>query len=250
MNELIRTPRRTWTLSLRSSALGAVVASSLSLGVGAIGVSALTISAVSSAALGTAMLLAPMSQARADVAAPDELIRELSNKVLEQIKNDKEIQAGNAKRISDFIDTTIMPSVNFERMTSLSVGRGWRQASADQQKRLITEFRTLLIRTYSGAITQFKDQSIKVKPLRAAAADTEVIVRTEITPKRGEAIPLDYRMEKSDTGWKIYDVNVGSLWLVESYRNQFSSELNARGIDGLIALLVSKNKQFETAEKK
>jgi phospholipid transport system substrate-binding protein len=200
---------------------------------------------------GTVALLGALpSVSFAASAAPDELIRELSGKVLEQIKNDKDIQAGNFKKLSDLIDSTIMPNVNFERMTALSVGRGWRQASPEQQKQLIAEFRTLLLRTYSGALTQFKDQTVKVKPLRATAADTEVIVRSEVTPKRGEAIPLDYRMEKTDAGWKIYDVNVGSLWLVESYRNQFSVELNAKGIDGLLTALVAKNKQFEVAEKK
>jgi phospholipid transport system substrate-binding protein len=245
MNVMTRTPSKKLSFLVRKTALSALFASTMSLAFGAV-----AIGTASSIAVGAVLVIAPFGDAKANAVAPDELIKDLSNKVLDQIKNDKEIQAGNVKRISDLIDTTIMPNVNFERMTALSVGRGWRQASPEQQKRLITEFRTLLVRTYSGALTQFKDQAIKVKPLRAAAADTEVIVRTEITPKRGEAIPLDYRMEKSDTGWKIYDVNVGSLWLVESYRNQFSTELNARGIDGLISLLVSKNKQFESAEKK
>ena len=250
MNVMTSQASKRWSIEkgarfARSSALRAALASSLTLGLGLS-----TLGGASMFAVGIALFGAPISQARADTGAPDELIRDLSNKVLEQIKNDKEIQAGNFKRISDLIDSTIMPNVNFERMTSLSVGRGWRQATPDQQKRLISEFRTLLVRTYSGALTQFKDQAIKVKPLRAAATDTEVIVRSEITPKRGEAIPLDYRMEKSDSGWKIYDVNVGSLWLVESYRNQFSVELNAKGIDGLLAALVAKNKQFESPEKK
>jgi phospholipid transport system substrate-binding protein len=245
MNVTKTTSATRLSAKVRKSASAALIASSLSLGM-----SAVPVGTSSTLVLAAALFLTPIGSARADAGAPDELIRDLSNKVLEQMKSDKEIQAGNFKKISDLIDTTIMPNVNFERMTSLSVGRGWRQASPEQQKRLISEFRTLLVRTYSGALTQFKDQSIKVKPLRAAAADTEVIVRSEITPKRGEAIPLDYRMEKSGTGWKIYDVNVGSLWLVESYRNQFSSELNAKGIDGLLDLLIAKNKQFESPEKK
>jgi phospholipid transport system substrate-binding protein len=245
MNVTKTTSAKRLSMEARKSASAALIATSLSLGM-----SAFSVGTCSTLALAATLFMAPISAARADAGAPDELIRDLSNKVLEQMKSDKEIQAGNFKKISDLIDTTIMPNVNFERMTSLSVGRGWRQASPEQQKRLISEFRTLLVRTYSGALTQFKDQSIKVKPLRAAAADTEVIVRSEITPKRGESIPLDYRMEKSDTGWKIYDVNVGSLWLVESYRNQFSTELNAKGIDGLLDLLIAKNKQFESPEKK
>lgn len=186
----------------------------------------------------------------ADVVAPDELIKSLSAKVLDQIKNDKEIQAGNMKRLSDFVDTTIMPNVNFERMTSLSVGRGWRSATAEQKSKLIAEFRTLLIRTYSGALTEFKEQTVRVKPLRAGTSDDEVIVRSEVVPKRGEAIQLDYRMEKSADGWKIYDVNVASLWLVETYRNQFSEIFNAKGVDGLIASLVDKNRKFESSDKK
>jgi phospholipid transport system substrate-binding protein len=245
MNVMSKQSPRTSFASFRAASLNALLATGLSLGM-----STLTLNAASTFALGSALFIAPLSQARADVGAPDELIRELSNKVLDQMKSDKDIQAGSFKKISDLIDTTIMPNVNFERMTALSVGRGWRQATPEQQKVLISEFRTLLVRTYSGALTQFKDQTIKVKPLRAAASDNEVIVRSEITPKRGEAIPLDYRMEKSEKGWKIYDVNVGSLWLVESYRNQFSVELNANGIDGLVAALVAKNKQFESAEKK
>jgi phospholipid transport system substrate-binding protein len=204
---------------------------------------------VSATGIAALALTSPAAQAQSAAVAPDELIKSLSTQVLDQIKTDKDLQAGNFKKISDFVDSTIMPNVNFERMTSLSVGRGWRQASADQQKRLISEYRTLLLRTYSGALTQFKDQTVKVKPLRAAVGDTEVIVRSEVLPKRGDPIQLDYRMEKTDAGWKIYDVNVASVWLVETYRNQFSSELNAKGVDGLLASLVAKNKQFESGEK-
>jgi phospholipid transport system substrate-binding protein len=134
-----------------------------------------------------------------------------------------------------------MPHVNFTRMTAAAVGRNWRQATPEQQKRLQDEFKTLLIRTYSGALTQVKDQTVNVKPLRAAAADTEVQVRTEVIG-RGDPIQLDYRMEKTATGWKIYDLNVLGIWLVETYRTQFAQEISSKGVDGLIAALAERNK--------
>ena len=203
-----------------------------------------------SAVLGLGAGLPGAAVAQTATGAPDEMIKALSARVIEQIKTDKDIQAGNARRISEFVDSTIMPNVNFERMTSLAVGRGWRTATPDQKKKLIAEFRTLLVRTYSGALTQFKDQTVRVKPLRAAAGDTEVIVRYEMVPRRGAPRRLDYRLEKTAAGWRIYDVNIASLWLVESYRNQFSDELNAKGLEGLIASLENKNRQFEGGDKK
>ena len=173
---------------------------------------------------------------------PDALIKRLSGEVIDRIKVDKEIQAGDFKKLSDFVDATVMPHVNFQRMTALAVGRNWRSANPDQQKQLMTEFRSLLLRTYSGALGSVKDQSIRIKPLRADPADTEVIVRSEVVQPRGEPIQLDYRLEKGSDGWKIYDVNVLGVWLVETYRGQFASEINARGVDGLIQALVSRNK--------
>ncbi len=176
--------------------------------------------------------------------APDELIRKLSTDVIDKIKADREIQAGNSKRISEFVDATIMPSVNFERMTALAVGRGWREANPEQQRRLVTEFRTLLLRTYSGALSQVRDQSVRMKPLRADPTEGDVIVRSEIVGRRGPPIQLDYRMQKAGDSWKIYDLNVLGVWLVETYRNQFSQEINAHGLDGLIQSLTEKNRQF------
>lgn len=184
----------------------------------------------------------------ATVTGPDELVKKLSNDVLDKIRSDKEIQGGNFKKLSDFVDSTVMPNVNFERMTALSVGRSWRTATPEQQKKLMTEFRALLLRTYSGALTEVKDETLRMKPLRAAAEDTDVIVRSEIVRKRGEPVQLDYRLEKVAAGWKIYDVNVAGLWLVESYRNQFSQEVNAKGLDGLITTLVEKNKKLDQAK--
>lgn len=179
--------------------------------------------------------------ARAAEEAPDEIIRRMSMEVLSTIKADKDVQSGDVRKIINFVDTMIMPKVNFLRMTASAVGRSWRQATPEQQKRLQEEFKNLLVRTYAGALSQVQDQSINVKPLRAQAGDTEVIVRTEILG-RGEPIQLDYRMEKTAGGWKIYDLNVLGVWLVETYRTQFAQEISARGIDGLIATLALRNK--------
>lgn len=182
-----------------------------------------------------------LSLARAAEEAPDEMIRRMSMDVLSTIKADKDVQSGDVRKIINFVDTMIMPKVNFLRMTASAVGRSWRQATPEQQKRLQEEFKNLLVRTYAGALSQVQDQSINVKPLRAQAGDTEVIVRTEILG-RGEPIQLDYRMEKTAGGWKIYDLNVLGVWLVETYRTQFAQEISARGIDGLIATLALRNK--------
>lgn len=211
---------------------------------------ALSLSLSASAALVCAASAMTMSAAHAQTAAaPDEFVKGLTTQVIEKISNDKEIQGGDMKRVSDLVDTTIMPNVNFERMTSLSVGKSWRQATPEQQKRLMAEFRVLLLRTYSGALTAAKDQAIRMKPLRADPKDTEVLVRSEIVPKRGDPIQLDYRLEKTGDAWKIYDVNVLGVWLIETYRNQFSQEINNKGIDGLIQSLSEKNKSFAMDKK-
>jgi phospholipid transport system substrate-binding protein len=172
---------------------------------------------------------------------PDQLIRRLSVDVLDTIKTDKEMRSGNVRKIVALVDGKVMPHVNFTRMTASAVGRAWRQATPEQQKRLQDEFKTLLVRTYAGALSQVKDQSIAVKPLRGSAADTEVIVRTEVIG-RGDPIQLDYRLEKTADGWRIYDLNVLGVWLVETYRSQFAQEITARGIDGLITALAERNK--------
>jgi phospholipid transport system substrate-binding protein len=176
------------------------------------------------------------------------MIRTLSMEIIERIKQDKDLKSGDIRRLSQFADETIMPNVNFERMTALAVGRNWRQASPEQQKQLMAEFRQLLLRTYAGALTAVNDQQVRVKPLRAGADDTEVVVRTEIVQSRGDPIQLDYRLEKSGTGWRIYDLNVLGVWLVETYRNQFNQEISAKGIDGLIKSLADRNRQFAQAK--
>jgi phospholipid transport system substrate-binding protein len=195
--------------------------------------------------LGLTLSLA-LPLARAADEAPDEMIRRLSVDVLNTIKADKDVQNGDVRKIIAFVDSKVMPNVNFTRMTASAVGRNWRQATPEQQKRLQDEFKSMLVRTYAGALSQVKDQTINVKPLRAQTGDTEVIVRTEILG-RGEPIQLDYRMEKAAGGWKIYDLNVLGVWMVETYRTQFAQEISARGIDGLIATLAQRNKNGAVA---
>ena len=195
--------------------------------------------------LGLTLSLA-LPLARAADETPDEMIRRLSVDVLNTIKADKDVQNGDVRKIITFVDSKVMPNVNFTRMTASAVGRNWRQATPEQQKRLQDEFKSMLVRTYAGALSQVKDQTINVKPLRAQTGDTEVIVRTEILG-RGEPIQLDYRMEKAAGGWKIYDLNVLGVWMVETYRTQFAQEISARGIDGLIATLAQRNKNGAVA---
>ena len=195
------------------------------------------------------LLLLATPAARAAEEGADEMIRRLSTDVLNNIKADKDVQKGDVSKITAFVDSKVMPNVNFTRMTASAVGRNWRQATPEQQKRLQDEFKNMLVRTYAGALSQVKDQTVEVKPLRAGAADTEVIVRTEVIG-RGDAVQLDYRMEKTATGWKIYDFNVLGIWMVETYRTQFAQEISARGIDGLIATLAQRNKSGSGEKKR
>ncbi|MGE0312045.1 MAG: phospholipid-binding protein MlaC [Lautropia sp.] len=181
--------------------------------------------------------------------APDRFIESLSTKMIDQLKADKAVQDGDVGRVSELVDKTLMPNVNFERMTALSVGRGWRDASPDQRARLMKEFRVLLLRTYAGAFTSVKDQQVRMKPFRGDAADKEVLVKSEIVQQRGDPIQLDYRLEKANDGWKIFDVNVLGVWLIQTYRNQFGQEISAGGIDGLIKSLADKNKSFAAGAK-
>ena len=185
----------------------------------------------------------PLSALAADE-APDALIKRLSADVLNTVKSDKAIQAGDLSKVIALVDKTVMPNVNFRRMTAAAVGPGWRQASPEQQQRLQEEFKQLLVRTYAGALAQVSDQTVSVKPLRAGAEDKDVLVRTEVRG-RGDPVQLDYRLEKTPgqgAGWKIYNLNVLGAWLVETYRSQFAAEINAKGIDGLIQTLSARNK--------
>jgi phospholipid transport system substrate-binding protein len=176
--------------------------------------------------------------------APDALIKRLSVDVLDTIKSDKAIRAGDMAKVIALVDTRIMPNVNFQRMTASAVGPAWRKATPEQQKRLQEEFKILLVRTYAGALAQVTDQTISMKPLRAADDDKEVLVRSEVKGN-GDTIQLDYRLEKTPgqgAGWRIYNLNVLGVWLVETYRSQFAQEINAKGVDGLIATLAERNK--------
>ena len=176
--------------------------------------------------------------------APDVLVRRISSETLDALRADKAIKAGDTDKIIVLVDKTVMPHVNFRRMTAAAVGPGWRQANPEQQKRLQDEFKTLLVRTYAGALAQVSDQSITVKPLRAAPDDKDVLVRTEVRG-RGDPVQLDYRLEQTPgvgAGWKSYNLNVLGVWLVETYRSQFAQEINAKGVDGLIETLVARNK--------
>ena len=192
-------------------------------------------------AVATLSLAALGAQAQA-AKAPDALIKEVSSDVLDAVKADKTIQAGDVRRVTALVDQKVLPYVDFQRMTASAVGRYWRQATPEQQKRVQDEFKLLLVRTYSGALSQVSaEQSVELKPMRSQPSDNEVVVRTEIRGK-GDPIQLDYRLAKAGTSWKIYDVNVLGVWLVENYRNSFAQEIGANGIDGLIAKLAERNK--------
>ncbi len=187
-------------------------------------------------------LLSPTVWAQATAPeGPEALIQRVGQQVFDAVKNDPALRNGDLARIMALVDTVLMPHVNFERMTASAVGRFWRQATPEQRQRLQQEFKALLVRTYSGALTQIRDQTLVLRPLRAAPDATEVVVRSEIRG-RGDPIALDYRLEKTPNGWKVYDLNVMGVWLVETYRTQFAQEINARGIEGLIAALAERNR--------
>jgi phospholipid transport system substrate-binding protein len=197
-----------------------------------------------------AVLLAGPAVAQASTAAaPDVLVRDLTSEVLDTIRADKAIAGGDVSRVQKLVDEKILPYVDFQKMTQLAVGRGWRSATPEQRAALTREFRTLLVRTYSGALSQVKDHQVQMRPFRAQPTDTDVLVRTSVVPSRGEPIQLDYRLEKQDAGWKIYDVNVLGVWLVENYKTQFAGEISAGGVDGLIKSLSDRNRQLAEPKK-
>ena len=181
---------------------------------------------------------------RAQDEAADVFIKRMSTEVLDVIKADKSMRSADISKVVALVDTRIMPHVDFQRMTASAIGPGWRQATPEQQKRLQEEFKILLVRTYAGALSQISDQVIALKPLRAAPEDKEVVVRSEVRGS-GEPIQLDYRLEKTPgqgTGWRIFNINVMGVWLVETYKSQFAQEINAKGVDGLIESLAARNK--------
>lgn len=183
--------------------------------------------------------------------APDAFVKRITQDVMASAKTDKDVQAGNQKRVLDLVEEKILPHVDFQRMTALAAGRYWREATPEQQKRLITEFRSLLVYTYSGAVSQIRDQQVEFKPLRAAPTDTDVEVHTQVVQQgRGEPIQLSYRMAKQGEAWKIYDVNVLGAWLVETYKGNFAAEISKGGIDGLIKTLADRNKRLAASASK
>ena len=189
--------------------------------------------------------------AHADDEAPDAFVKRLSTEVLDTIKSDKAMRSGDMARIVTLVDTRILPNVDFQRMTASAVGPAWRQATPEQQKRLQDEFKILLVRTYAGALAQVSDQSVVMKPFRASSDDKEVVVRSEVKGS-GDPIQLDYRLVKTPgqgPGWKIYNLNVLGVWLVETYKSQFAAEITAKGLDGLISSLAERNKANAAAKK-
>ena len=177
--------------------------------------------------------------------APDVLIKQVTEEVLEIVRKDKDIQNGNAKKAIDLVDAKVIPHFNFQHMTALAVGKDWRKASPQQQQQLTAEFKTLLVRTYSNALTGYKNQKVVYKPFRMNPGDTEVLVRTEVDQPGSKPVQLDYSLEKLDTGWKVYDVSVAGISLVTNYREQFGQEVRNGGIDGLIKAIATKNKSLE-----
>ena len=193
------------------------------------------------------LFLLPVSASVAqDVAAPDILVKGITQDVIAMIKQDREIQSGNPKKIADLVETKVLPHFNFARMTQIAMAVNWRRASPEQQKQLVNEFRTLLVRTYSNALSLYRDQVIDFKPLRARAEDSEVTVRSEIKQRSQQPVTLDYDMEKTSSGWKVYDVKVGGVSLISTYRDEFATQVRDNGIDGLIKSLANKNQQLAT----
>ena len=205
---------------------------------------------VSSAVLAaSALVAAPVwaqaapAQAAVPAQTPEAFIQAITNDVMATVKADKAIQSGDLRKITAVVDAKIMPNVNFVRMTAAAVGPAWRRATPDQRQRLQNEFKTLLVHTYAGAASQVKDHVIEYLPSRARPTDTDVVVRTVVKGK-GDPIQLNYRLEKSGSSWKVYDVNVLGAWLVQTHQSSFAQEINASGIDGLISKLAERNRQL------
>jgi len=175
-------------------------------------------------------------------AAPDVLARSVTDEVLKVIRADKELQGGNPRKVVDLIESKVAPHFEFTSMTRLAMGRNWNQANAEQRKALTQEFRTLLVRTYTTAFTQYRDQAIEYRPLKVAPDETDVVVKSLIKQSSGQPVAVDYRMEKTERGWKVYDVKIEGISLVENYRNTFNTEVQRSGVDGLIRTLADRNK--------
>lgn len=182
--------------------------------------------------------------------APDAMVKQVTEEVLDIIRKDKDIQNGNTHKAIELIDKKVLPNFNFQHMTALAVGKDWKKATPAQQAQLVAEFRTLLVRTYSNALTSYKNQKVVYKPFKMGAADVDVLVRTEVAQPGSKPIQLDYNLEKLETGWKVYDVTVAGISLVTNYREQFAQEVRNGGIDGLVASIATKNKSLESTQGK
>jgi phospholipid transport system substrate-binding protein len=186
--------------------------------------------------------------------APDVLIQQVTEDVLDIIRKDKDIQSGNTQKAIDLVDKKVLPHFNFQHMTALAVGKDWKKANPPQQQQLTNEFKTLLVRTYSNALTGYKNQKVVYKPFKMNAGETDVLVRTEVLQSGSKPVQLDYSLEKIEAAWKVYDVTIAGISLVTNYRDQFAQEVRNGGIDGLVATLANKNKSMESnlvkAEKK
>ena len=194
--------------------------------------------------LSSLFLVAGMALAQTpDQSTPDGLIKTVVSDVMASVKSDPEIQKGSIPRIVDLVEKKIVPYTDMRRTTEMAMGPNWKKASPEQQTQLVSEFKSLLIRTYSGALSQLRDQTVQFKALRAAPDDKEVVVKTVVLG-RGDPVPLDYRLEKTANGWKVYDMNIMGVWLVEAYRNQFANQISQNGIEGLIKFLQERNKQL------
>ena len=181
--------------------------------------------------------------------SPDALIKKVTEDVLTIVRQDKDIQSGNTKKAIELVEAKVLPNFNFTHMTALAMGKDWNKATPEQKKQLSDEFKTLLVRTYSNALTGYKDQTVRYKPTRMQAGDAEVVVKTEVVQPGNKPIQLDYSMEKLAEGWKVYDVIVAGVSLVTNYRDTFGQEVRANGVDGLIKMISNKNKQLEAGKK-
>ena len=186
----------------------------------------------------------------AEEVAPDVMVKNVTNEVLEIVKKDKDIQNGNTRKAIDLVETKVIPHFNFQRMTAQAVGKSWRQATAAQQKALAEEFRTLLVRTYANALTAYKNQTVDFKPLKMSPTDTDVTVHSMIKQPGAKSIDIDYALEKDGASWKVYDFTIGGISLVTSYRDQFSQQIAADGVDGLIKSLQAKNASLDASAAK
>ena len=204
-------------------------------------------------AAGAAAVLASVPMVRAQEVPPDQLVKGVTLEVVELIAKDKEIKAGNRTKLVQLIDAKVLPHFNFSAMTALAMGQNWNKANPEQKKRLTEEFRTLLVRTYASALAAYSEQKFDFRPLRAKPTDTEVTVQVRVLQPGAQPVPIDYSMEKTAAGWKVYDVSVGGVSLVANYRTEFNNAVRESGIDGLLKNLSAKNRSLDAggvADKK